>query len=217
MNQPNWTEIIQAACSIITAPTVIITLLFTWRQIKLTAQQIRQASRQAERESEDRNRPYVSAQVVPSISGMGAWDLRIRNTGGTTAKEITIRLIKGEYIEGEGAHDSEIYNQMIALENTKFDLQPDTSLRIYWSFYSTNTGEVEVGAPLQGTIGITYHWRDESIDKLYRERVSYDCETPLIPVPSTGVERKGRNKGTTLINIEHTLRSISSSIGELNR
>lgn len=202
---------------------MIIALFFTWRQIKLTAQQIRQASRQAERESEDRNRPYVSAQVVPSIGSRGAWDLRIRNTGGTTAKEITIRLIKGEYIKGEDVQDSEIYNQMIALENTKFDLQPNTSMRFYWSFHSTSTGEVKVGAPLQGTIEITYRWRDESIDKPYQEKVSYDCKTPLIPAPNTGAKRdegiteEDTTNKVTLINIEHALRSISSHIGELNR
>lgn len=214
MNSPNWTDVTQAICSIIGTVVVVVTLLFTWRQVKLAAQQILQTAQQAKQESEDRNRPYVSVQVVPSLAGIGVWDLQIRNTGGTTAKEITIRLIKGEFVKGS---DPEVYDRMMASVDTKFDLQPNTSLRIYWSFCSTTTEKVEVGAPLQGTIEIAYRWRDESIDKQYLEKVPYDCKTLIIPAPNTGAKRGGKGTKATLINIEHALRSISSHIGELNR
>lgn len=217
MNSTNWTDVTQAVCSIIGTVAVMVTLIFTWRQIKLAAQQILQASQQAKQESEDRNRPYVSAQVVPSLAGMGAWDLQIRNTGGTTAKEIKIRLVKGEYIKGKNSKDHEICKRIVKSINTSFDLQPNTRLRIYWSFYSPETEKVEVGAPLQGIIEITYHWHDDSIDKPYQERIPYDCKTLLIPASGTGTKRKGEDSKTVLINIEHALRSISSNIGELNR
>lgn len=207
----------QASCSIINTVVVIVALIFSWRQIKLAAQQIRQASQQAERESEDRNRPYVSAQVVPSIAGVGAWDLRIRNTGGTTAKEIKIRLIKGSFIKGSTDNDINICQKIENSVGSTFDLQPDTSLRLYWSFYSSSTEKVETGAPLRGAIEVTYRWRDENVDKHYKEIIPYDCETLLIPAPSTGARRAGKDSEVTLINIEHALRSISSNIGELNR
>ncbi|MFR0587886.1 hypothetical protein [Bifidobacterium pseudolongum] len=217
MSSPNWTDIIQASCSIISAVAVMITLIFTWRQVKLAAQQIRQASQQAERESEDRNRPYVSAQVVPSLGGMGAWDLQIRNTGGTAAREITIRLVEGQFIKGSTEDDIKVCQRIEKSIDSRFTLQPDTSLRLYWSFYSTTTEEVKTGAPLRGTIEVTYRWWDENIDKRYKEIIPYDCETLLIPAPSTGAKRAGKASEATLINIEHALRSISSNIGELNR
>ncbi|PKU91461.1 hypothetical protein CQR46_0548 [Bifidobacterium pseudolongum subsp. globosum] len=217
MSSPNWTDIIQASCSIISAVAVIITLIFTWRQVKLAAQQICQASQQAERESEDRNRPYVNAQVVPSLGGMGAWDLRIRNTGGTAAREITIRLVEGQFVKGSTADDIKICQRIEKSIDSRFTLQPDTSLRLYWSFYSTTTEEVETGAPLRGTIEVTYRWWDENVDKRYKEIIPYDCETLLIPAPSTGTKQAGKDSEATLINIEHALRSISSNIGELNR
>lgn len=76
----NWTDAVQAICAIISTIGGIGALGVSAWQIYLASKQMRETSKQSKQESEDRNRPYISMDVVPGLGGVGCWDLKISNT-----------------------------------------------------------------------------------------------------------------------------------------
>ena len=213
-NEPMWTDTAQAVSAVIGAIGVVVTLIITAWQIHLASNQVRQSAKQAESESEDRNRPYLSLDVIPSIGGTGVWDLRIENTGGTVARNITLRLINGELVGDEKQYS--LKDHLYSFMNSPFDLMPKANRRIYWIFTNGKDGTVVDGAPLEGRIEIRYVWKRENDEISYSDYLSYDCIKPPIPAPATGKTRTG-GEHPELKNIEYAIRGVSRQIGELSR
>lgn len=213
VSEPMWTDIAQAISAIIGAFGVVITLGFTAWQIYQASVQVRESANQSQRESEDRNRPYISLDVIPSLAGTGVWDLKIKNTGGTAARSVTINLVDQDLISSVDEHY--LKDHLHWFMTTPFDLMPEASKRIYWIF-TNKQGDVIDGAPLQGKIVVRYSWQREDDKKEYSDYLLYDCLKAPTPVPSTGQTRMGGNN-PELKNIEYAIRGVSRQIGELSR
>lgn len=212
----NWTDAVQAICAIISTIGGIGALGVSAWQIYLASKQMRETSKQSKQESEDRNRPYISMDVVPGLGGVGCWDLKISNTGGSPARDISISLLHDHFLSDEDG--SYLKEKLEAFCSTQFDLMPGASRRIYWSIYSADESRVLEGAPLKGVISARYSWKNDSkIIADYEDNLPYDCENAPIPAPSTGSKREGKFEAESLKNIEYALRSISHQIGELAR
>ena len=82
----NWTDAVQAICAIISTIGGIGALGVSAWQIYLASKQMRETSKQSKQESEDRNRPYISMDVVPGLGGVGCWDLKIKQHGRISRK-----------------------------------------------------------------------------------------------------------------------------------
>ncbi|OZG60325.1 hypothetical protein BLEM_2014 [Bifidobacterium lemurum] len=214
MCSPSWTDIVQAVCAIVSAVGVVGTLFFAAWQIHLASKQMRDSSAQAKRESEDRNRPYISLDVVPSVSNVqGTWDLLIVNSGGTAARQVKISLKDGALIgEDENSYLKEHLERLMA---DGFDLMPGMHKRICWIISENKV--VTQGAPLYGTIVVNYRWVREEQTVFYEDYCPYDCMTPPILVPGKGRTRYGSKDADQMKNIEYALRSISTHLGELRR
>lgn len=216
MNIADWTNVIQAICAIVSTICVAAALWVSVRQILLTVEQIRLSSQQAKRESGDRNRPYIAMDVVPGIARGGTWDLRIKNTGGTAARNIRISLRNSRFIPNENPDESKIYDKLIQFCNTSFDLMPSACRRLRWTVTDHNGG-VRVGAPLQATIQVSYEWKDLDQARGYVDYLPYDCETLLLPVPASGSKYSGNPDKEQAKKIENALRAIAINVGEINR
>ncbi|KFI87075.1 MULTISPECIES: hypothetical protein [Bifidobacterium] len=210
---PMWTDVAQGVSAIIGAVGVVLTLIFTACQIHQASVQVRESSKQSQRESEDRNRPYISMDVIPSIGGSGAWDLKLKNTGGTAARSITIRLVNQDFIMIDDNHY--ISDHLRWFMETPFDLMPEASKRVYW-IITDGQGDVVDGAPLQGKIEVHYSWRREADRKDYCDSLTYDCIKAPIPAAATGPTHSGGDN-PELKNIEHAIRGISRQLGEISR
>lgn len=213
---PNWTDVAQAVCAIVSTIGGLGAFGSGAWQIHLASVQMRQSSEQAKRESEDRNRPYISMDVVPGLGGLGCWDLKISNTGGSPARDVLISLLNDHFLsDKEGAY---LKDKLEAFCSTKFDLMPGASRRIFWSIYSESEEKVVDGAPLTGVISAKYSWKDDSkVIRDYEDKLPYDCETAPIPAPSTGPKREGKSEEAPLKNIEYAIRGISRQVGEIAR
>lgn len=122
-----------SALSVSLARSVLLLGRYSLPQSKL-----RESSIQSERESIDRNRPYIAVDVVPSIGGPeGVWDLRITNTGGTAARRIIIRLQDDTFISSEDS--TYLRDHLERFSDTPFDLMPRAIKRVYWIFYSQSS------------------------------------------------------------------------------
>ncbi|WP_150382417.1 hypothetical protein [Bifidobacterium rousetti] len=208
-----WTDAAQAISAMVGAGFTLIALCFTACQIRQASVQIRESSEQAKRESEDRNRPYISMDVIPSIGGIGVWDLKLKNTGGTAARSITIELVDQQFVISSDDHH--VSDHLRWFMETPFDLMPESSKRVYW-IITDGKGDVIDGAPLRGKIRVHYSWLREEDELDFYDFLAYDCLKAPIPVPGTGMTRSG-GKNPELKNIEHAIRGISRQIGEIAR
>ncbi|MGP5198377.1 hypothetical protein ACTXKN_04380 [Brachybacterium alimentarium] len=172
----------------------------------LTLRQMKADSKSQKQDSEQATRPYVHARLVPSVAGLDAWDLVVRNSGRTPA--FNLRLD----IRADGAPDDKITQAVCRFAAAGQTLQPDTSIRTYWSVDATK--DDAMGFP-RATVEVRY----EGPGNIPYEEPAIILDPNdmgLTPVPSTGPKatsgkfRIGRDS-------VHALRAIARHVGELNR
>ena len=81
---------------------------------------------QTKRDSRDRTRPYVYADVVPSLAGMTSWDLIITNTGQSVARDLTLEI--DHWPDPMNRFAQSIHT----MAGTPRDVPPGARLRAYW-------------------------------------------------------------------------------------
>jgi hypothetical protein len=207
-------EYLKLSLEALGAVAALIAALIAWFQLRAASRQVTSAARQARRESEDRNRPYVFVDVVPGLSGnIGVWDLVITNMGGSAASEVRIVLMKDRYRGGSGSY---LATKLEKMENTVFTLVPKAHKRMFW-IIDRPKSEMQ-GAPLIGEIKVSYKWNIENENqRIYTEVYPYDVTNFPYPAASTGSVRQGNDTDAQLKNIEYALRKISVHIAELRR
>lgn len=217
---PSWVSAISGAVGVIVA---IVAVVLTVRQLTLTGRQMRATARREAEDSEARTRPYVSLDVVPSVTGPPAFDLTISNQGKTTARDVRIALVGQEFgAQSEGDVIGPALGRLFAVG---FDLAPGARRRIFWYHPEepSATPAGPLGVPIAAEILATYGWTQGNgrLDRAYEERLSYDLtELPkLLPLPSSGMEAQGNASDITthVRNVVHSLRSIAQHLGEARR
>jgi hypothetical protein len=158
----------------------------------------------------------VHASIVPGIAGPESWDLRIVNSGGSTASDIRVHLGAEEEITGRGK--DEIFKRRLERFMSKgFELAPSASIRVLWTV-TADAKNVEIGAPVIGNLTISYSWRDQtSTVRKFESALTYDISLTSGLMAQAYQGRKSSGQDSKEKNIEHALRAIAQNIGELRR
>ena len=174
----------------------------------------REANEQAKRDSVAQTRPYVYAEVIPGMHGIGAYDLRIRNTGKSAALGLTLEFDRWPDDPDDVADAVELAFK------TSRTLPPDCSLRMLWRLEAGDertfqSGRTEVGLPTSGTISVRYTSSDE-ISPTYTDEFTVMIDNAgFWPVPESGPEPTGLHGADAKF---YALgRSIARNIGNLGR
>lgn len=176
---------------------LLLTAVLTARSAFETLKASREANEQAKKDSVLQTRPYVYAEVLPSLAGAAAYDLVVRNHGQSAAR--------GLRMDFEPILDTpdDIATAVLRAFSTPRDLPPGSSLRMYWHIGASegeslmnaeDTQPVETegsGMPKHGVIHLHYAGDDPSQNP-YAEKCPFDVETAgLWPIPEDGPEAKG--------------------------
>lgn len=175
------------ATAVFTAALAVMAY-FAWRAAKETLAASRRASaaaeaanEQARRDSIEQTRPYVSAQIVPSLAGIQSYDVRITNSGRSSARNLTLEF------DAWPSELDDVARAVRTLFETQRTLPPGTSLRSFWRLEDNFTdGTTEAGMPKKGTIRVRYTSSDPSAPE-YSDEFGVDLESAgLWPVPEAG-------------------------------
>lgn len=172
----------------------------------LTLRQMRRDSIGQREDSARATRPYVHVRIVPSIGGLDSWDLVIRNAGRTPARNLSLR------IDAPDAPTDAVTSAVYRFAAAGQTLQPDTSLRMYWSLEASREDR-------DGFARATLTARYEDIDgQRYEEMpvVLDPKEMGETPAPGEGGKQNGLDTNIPM-NTLYTLRAIARHIGEGNR
>lgn len=215
---PEWISAISTAAGVLLA---LVALIVTFRQVWLTAGQIRDTARQEARNSEDRTRPYLSLDIVPSLAGKPAIDLVVSNPGRSTARNIKVGVDGHDF--GPLSDRDKIGPALGRLFEHGFDLAPGTRRRFFWHFPASPSSSPsgEHGAPSRGSLRATYGWQagDDRPERAFEERIDYNAEDLMIlaPIPWTGPKASSDAEDESVQNIVHSLRALAQNVGESNR
>lgn len=219
---PTWIGALATAAGVLVA---IGAVLFTYRQVRLTAEQLRRASVQAAQDSEDRTRPYVAMNIVPSIASNGGLDLVLTNTGTTAATNVRFELLNAQF--GLSDDDTHVGPGLREFFSTPFELAPGARMRLFWHLPESAADQSDkpgaMGAPGTGEVKATYS-RDVDGQPGAREYVTkhrYDFTLwpKITPQGWTGSTNQGKSDDpiTHLKNINFGLRAIAHHLGETTR
>ncbi len=162
-----WVEQVSAWSTLATAvftAALAAMAFFAWRTAKATLDASRRASEaaeaaneQARRDSIEQTRPYVYVEVIPGLWGVGAYDVRISNSGRSTARQVTL-----EFDSWPEAPD-DIAQEVQRLFATPRTLPPGTTLRAIWRIEGhLADGTREAGMGTDGQIAVSYTSDDPS-------------------------------------------------------
>jgi hypothetical protein len=118
------------------------------------------ANEQAQRDSAAQTRPYVDVEIVPGLSGIACYDLRITNTGKTPARNLTLRY------DAWPERPDDIAQALAEMFETPRTLSPSSSFRCIWRLEATDNsrfddGTHEAGMPSgPGTVTVCYSGDD---------------------------------------------------------
>lgn len=193
---PTWIGALATAAAVVVA---IVAILLTYRQVRLTAVQIRHDSAQAAQDSEDRTRPYVTMNIVSSIASHGALDLILANTGATAATNVRFELIGANFgLSDDDTHAGPGLREFFA---TPFELAPGARMRLHWHLPESTAARGDkreaMGAPVIGELQVTYG-RDvdgEPGPHVYVTKHRYDFTLwpKITPEAWTGARNEGNS------------------------
>lgn len=127
---------------------LVVGAFFAWRTARNTLEQM-------ERDSKAQARPYLHAELSPSIAGAPVWDLVIRNTGRSSARNVRGTL------DGypEGPFDLVVWEVRRELEEGR-TIAPTSALRLIWFTGNRRKGETttesSIGYSDPRTLSLTY-------------------------------------------------------------
>lgn len=119
-----WTMIAGWVTATATAGLVVGAIL-AWHTAKRTL-------RQMEADSEAQARPYLTAEVIPSLGGPPSWDLVVRNLGRSAATDVHAR-----FCPPPSNPEDEIVREVTAILGAGGTIAPSSTLRLYWRLGET--------------------------------------------------------------------------------
>ncbi|MBF4616387.1 hypothetical protein [Curtobacterium sp. VKM Ac-1376] len=219
---PTWIGARATAAAVVVA---IVAILLTYRQVRLTAVQLRHDSAQAAQDSEDRTRPYVTMNIVPSIASHGALDLILANTGATAATNVRFKLLGAGF--GLSDDDTHVGPGLREFFATPFELAPGARMRLFWHLPESAAERSDkrgaMGAPVTGELQVTYGrdvgGRPGSHEYVTKHRYDFTLWPKITPEAWTGARNEGNSSDplTHLKNIDFGLRAIAHHLGETTR
>lgn len=215
---PEWISAVSTTAGVLLA---LVALILTFRQVRLTANQIRDTARQEAQNSEDRTRPYVSLDIVPSLAGKPAIDLVVSNPGRSTARDVRVEVAGHDF--GPLTDQDKVGPALGRLFEHGFDLAPGTRRRFFWHFPASpsSTPSGEQGAPSKGSLRATYVWQavNDRPERAFEEHFDYNVEDLMVlaPAPWTGPRASSDAADEGLQNMINSLRAVAQNIGERNR
>lgn len=176
--------------------------------------------RQMRRDSEAQTRPYVYAQVVPSLAGIGSWDLIVKNVGRSAARNLTAEL-------SIWPQDDDIVTQPLrTMFSTPQTLPPGAQLRAYWlmeppagsKMIDPQSGKEVSYTGVKDPVTVTFSYRGDGPSAAgYQDEFDLDtARIGLTPVASSGPEPKESLEPKDK-EIYKILGYIVSQLGELRR
>lgn len=213
-NLTAWATIVSAAA---TAGLFIVAVLTAWVAIGTLRETVRannnakdasiQASEQAAQDSIRRTRPYVFAEIKPSITGKANYDLIIQNVGHSTARDLVVSF------DPTPDDPDDIASKVLTDLKQKRDLPPTARIRTIWQLglaenqhfvdAEGNRSTEPAGLDNAGTITLSYTSDDESHPH-YQEQYTFDVDVAgLWPVPEDGIDPK---------NLDDTAKAIHSAL-----
>lgn len=219
---PTWIGALATAAAVVVA---IVAIFLTYRQVRLTAIQLRDASVQAAQDSEDRTRPYVTMNIVPSIASQGALDLILTNTGATAATNVHFELLGADF--GLSDDDTHVGPGLREFFSTPFELAPGAKMRLFWHLPKSSAEHSDkddaMGAPVAGELQATYgrdvDGQPGSHVYVTKHRYDFTLWPKITPEAWTGMRNEGSSADplTHLKNINFGLRAIAHHVGETTR
>lgn len=177
--------------------------------------------RQMKKDSIAQSRPYVYAQLVPGLGGVGTWDLIIKNAGQSAARNVTATV--SEWPEQKDF----IIDALSTMFSTPQTLPPGTHLRTFWYMRAQEGGYLEDpetgdkfnshGLPDRTKVFLSYEDEDKPA-RIYRDE--YDLSTETIGM--TPISTKGPNEPRSMEDpdakaIYKILGYVVRQLGELRR
>lgn len=197
---PTWTDEVAAwstlATAVLTAALLVMAFL-AWRAAHATLDASRRASAAAESANEqarldsiEQTRPYVFAEISPSLSGVGNFDIRVSNVGKSAARQLVL-----DYNSWPVDPD-DVAASVKELFSTPRTLPPGCSIRAMWRLEGKfSDGTTEAGLGKSGSISVSYTSDDPS-EPNYRDEFDVMIENSgLWPVGESGPEPGAEMKG----------------------
>lgn len=159
-------------------------------------------------DSAAQTRPYVYAKLEPSMGSGHAWDLVIRNTGQTSARNLTLEA--SHWPERDDAATVELKK----LFSTPRALPPGTSIRTYWNLDPAGKDDGQTaGVTVPVTVKLTYTGLDDNTDEPFKDSFELDhTAVGMTPQGWQGIELPPGASPT-----DKKLREIVRSLSELRR
>lgn len=175
-NATNWTDIWTTVATVITALAtvgLVVGAFFAWQTAKKTLDQMKA-------DSAAQSRPYVHAQIVPSIGGAGAWDLIIRNTGNSAARNLRATASVWPKI------DCKVTADLRTVFERGRILPPASTIRQYWYVGKRKPGQ-NTGFDIGTELTLTY--ADSEGKQTFTDTFHLDInEFKMTPMGGGGVE-----------------------------
>ena len=132
-----------------------------------------EANEQMKLDSIAQTRPYVYAEIVPSLGGTDAYDLRVTNVGRTAARNLYIQFNNWPKKIDDVAEHVKI------LFETERTLPPGCLIRTYWRLEGNFLdGTTEAGMPKEGKIELFYGSDDPAAPQ-YKEQYEILRSSPV--------------------------------------
>lgn len=162
------------------------TAVLAMRASKAASDAAAEANFQAKIDSIAQSRPYVYAEILPSLAGPGFFDLRIMNVGKTAAKGLHVQF------DSWPEELDDIAEQIKNLFETERTLPSGASIRTFWRLTGNFTdGTKQAGMPGKGTIHLFYGSEDPSMPQYEDKYEVLIDQSGLFPVPEDGPDPKG--------------------------
>lgn len=175
-------------------------------QSRLTVLQMRSDSETMREDSARNSRPYVYAELVPSLWGVGHWDVVIQNLGRSIARNVELSLI-------DEMPDDVIGRNLQGVTERLFTLAPSARLRFSWR---TSLKGHEAG--MDGKIPVQIDYYDDNGEP-YHEDVILDTSVlgDAFPAPTVGAKVDKGTDEESLKNVRLALEALNTHVGELRR
>lgn len=170
--------------------------------------------RQMKADSAAQTRPYLYVHLVPSIGGVAAWDLVIKNSGRSSARAVTLGT------NNWPDRQDRMLDALKVMFKTEQTLPPGVSIRCLWRAETPEGTTDSSGKPIVGmpkTCSVDVHYRGDDDGVWYSDTFNFSSETiGMTPAPAAGP-----NPSPSLSpgekSMHKMLSRIAQSIGELSR
>lgn len=231
MVNPTWADnlsAVSAAASALLTLGLVVLALVAWRTASDTLEESRKASlaaqksaaaaeaanEQLRRDSAEQTRPYVFAEVLPGLAGSPTWDIRISNSGKSSARELTLKPTCWP-----DRHDMAI-RSLRELCETPRTLPPGCSIRALWRVGNAAAGDSVdgpdgLGMPDRASILVSYRG-DDTEGAQFEDQFDMNTHgSGLWPIPEDGPEASGLSADNRKFYL--VAQALTRRVGELGR